>query len=47
MEQNEHSLKIWPSGFRREYVFKSIDQQQELPVPAMFVNKLARYELFS
>jgi hypothetical protein len=27
---------IWPSGFRREYFFKSTNQQQELPVAAMF-----------
>jgi hypothetical protein len=35
------------SGFRREYFFKSTNQQQELPVAAMFVSKSARYELFS
>jgi hypothetical protein len=28
---------IWPSGFR-EYLKKSTNQKQELPVAAMFVN---------
>jgi hypothetical protein len=29
---------IWPSGFRGEYLKKSANQKQELPVAAMFVN---------
>jgi hypothetical protein len=29
---------IWPSGFRGEDFFKSVNQKQELPVVAMFVN---------
>jgi hypothetical protein len=29
---------IWPSGFRGEDLKKSANQEQELPVVAMFVN---------
>ena len=29
---------IWPSGFRGEEFLKSVNQKQELPVAAMFVN---------
>jgi hypothetical protein len=29
---------IWPSGFRGEDLKKSINQKQELPVVAMFIN---------
>ena len=29
----------WPSGFREEYLFKSANQKQELPMVAMFVNE--------
>jgi hypothetical protein len=29
---------IWYSGFRREDFFKSVNQKQELPMVAMFVN---------
>jgi hypothetical protein len=29
---------IWPSGFRGEDIKKSANQNQELPVVAMFVN---------
>jgi hypothetical protein len=29
---------IWPNGFRGEDFKKSIDQKQELPAAAMFVN---------
>ena len=29
---------IWPSGFRGEDLNKSVNQKQELPVAAMFVN---------
>ena len=29
---------IWPSGFRAEDFFKSANQEQELPMAAMFVN---------
>jgi hypothetical protein len=29
---------IWPSGFRGEDFFKSVNQKQELPGAAMFVN---------
>jgi hypothetical protein len=29
---------IWPSGFRGEDFKKSANQEQELPVVAMFVN---------
>jgi hypothetical protein len=35
---------IWQSGFRREDVFKSANQKQELPVLAMFVNGSGRNE---
>ena len=30
---------IWPSSFREEDFFKSINQKQELPMVAMFVNE--------
>ena len=29
---------IWQSGFRGEYFKKSVNQKQELPMAAMFVN---------
>jgi hypothetical protein len=29
---------IWPSSFRGEYLKKSVNQKQELPMAAMFVN---------
>ena len=29
---------IWPSGFRGGDFYKSTNQEQELPVAAMFVN---------
>jgi hypothetical protein len=29
---------IWPSSFRGEYLKKSANKKQELPVTAMFVN---------
>ena len=35
---------LWPSGFRREEFFKSVNQKQESPVAAMFVNGLGRNE---
>jgi hypothetical protein len=35
---------IWPSGFRGEDYFKSVNQKQELPVVAMFVNGSGRNE---
>jgi hypothetical protein len=35
---------IWPSGYRREELFKSANQKQELPVAAMFVNGSGRNE---
>jgi hypothetical protein len=35
---------IWPSGFRGEDLKKSVNQKQELPVAAMFVNGLGRNE---
>jgi hypothetical protein len=35
---------IWPSGFREEDLKKSVNQKQELPVMAMFVNGLGRNE---
>jgi hypothetical protein len=59
MEQNKHSLKrtfhrcFLPSvgSFgpisEDNIFFKSTNQQQELPVAAMFVNKSARCELLS
>jgi hypothetical protein len=31
-------LFIWPSGFRGEDLKKSVNQKQEWPVAAMFVN---------
>jgi hypothetical protein len=37
---------IWPSGFRGEDFKKSVNQKQELPVAAMFVNGLGRNEQF-
>ena len=33
---------IWPSGFRGEDIKKSANQNQELPVVAMFVNGLGQ-----
>jgi hypothetical protein len=30
---------IWQNGFRGEEVLKSVNQKQELPVAAMFVNR--------
>jgi hypothetical protein len=30
---------IWPSGFRGEDFFKSVNQKQELPMAAMFANR--------
>jgi hypothetical protein len=30
---------IWPSGFRREDFLKSVNQKQEMPMVAMFVNR--------
>jgi hypothetical protein len=35
---------IWPSGFRGELFFKLANQNQELPVAAMFVNGSGRNE---
>ena len=35
---------IWPSGFRGEGFQKSINQKQELPLVAMFVNESGRHE---
>jgi hypothetical protein len=35
---------IWPSGFRGEDYFKSVNQKKELPVVAMFVNGSGRNE---
>jgi hypothetical protein len=32
---------IWPSGFREDFL-KSINQKQEFPVAAMFVNRSGR-----
>ena len=29
---------IWPSGFRGEDFLKSVNQKQELPIAAMFVD---------
>jgi hypothetical protein len=38
---------IWPSGFGGEYLKKSANQKQELPVVAIFANRLlSRYLLF-
>jgi hypothetical protein len=37
---------IWESSFRGEDFFKLANQEQELPVSAMFVNGLARNEQF-
>ena len=37
-------LFIWPSGFRGEDLFKSVNQKQELPVVVMFVNGSGRNE---
>ena len=37
---------IWPSGFRGEDFKKSVNQKQELPVVAMFVNGSGRNEQF-
>ena len=33
---------IWPSGFRGEEFFKSVNQKQESPVVPMFVNRSGR-----
>jgi hypothetical protein len=33
---------IWPSGFGGEDFFKSANQKQELPVVAMFINRLGQ-----
>ena len=35
---------IWPCGFRGEDLLKLTNQKQELPVAAMFVNRLERNE---
>jgi hypothetical protein len=35
---------IWPNGFRREESKKSVNQEQESPVAAMFVNGSGRNE---
>jgi hypothetical protein len=35
---------IWSSGFRGEDFFKSVNQKQELPMAAMFVNGLGQNE---
>ena len=35
---------IWPSGFREEDFFKSANQNQKLPMAAMFVNGSERNE---
>jgi hypothetical protein len=37
---------IWPSGFRGEDLKKLVNQKQELPVVAMFVNELGRNEQY-
>jgi hypothetical protein len=37
---------IWPSGFRGEDFKKLVNQKQELPVVAMFVNELGRNEQY-
>jgi hypothetical protein len=37
-------LFIWPRGFRGEDLKKSVNQKQELPVVAMFVNVSGRNE---
>jgi hypothetical protein len=34
----------WPSGFGRKYLKKLANQKQELPVEAMFVNRLGQNE---
>jgi hypothetical protein len=34
---------IWPSGFREDFL-KSVNQKQELPVAAIFVNGLGQNE---
>jgi hypothetical protein len=34
----------WPSGFRGEFLFKSANQKQELPVTDIFVNGSGRNE---
>ena len=36
---------IWLSGYRGEDFAKSTNQNQELPLVALFVNKSGRYEL--
>jgi hypothetical protein len=35
---------LWPNGFRGEESKKSVNQKQELPVAAMFVNGSGRNE---
>jgi hypothetical protein len=35
---------IWPSGVRGEDLKKSVNQKQELPMAAMFVNGSGRNE---
>jgi hypothetical protein len=35
---------IWPNGFRGEESKKSVNQKQESPVAAMFVNASGRNE---
>jgi hypothetical protein len=35
---------IWPSGFGGEDLKKSVNQKQELPVAAMFVNRSGQNE---
>jgi hypothetical protein len=35
---------IWPSGFRGEDFLKSVNQKQELPIAAMFVDGLGHIE---
>jgi hypothetical protein len=37
---------IWQSGFRGEDLKKLVNQKQELPVAAMFVNELGRNEQY-
>jgi hypothetical protein len=37
---------IWLSGFRGEDLKKLVNQKQELPVVAMFVNELGRNEQY-
>jgi hypothetical protein len=37
---------IWPSGFKGEDLNKSVNQKQELPVAAMFVNGSGQNEQY-